>query len=495
MKKTHTIVFQSLLVICSLAVLCQCKSKPKDEPQSSDSTSRVKPVNLPVKVPGFNFPEQESVINGWLNDTTFAGNYDSTSVYKHAWGIWAGLTDPTDQTYAGDKLLVFETWMGLSDLMDLVENNKSACDESFGGREGRTNLTRPKQFEHSARFAGFDPKKLTGVASEDGFSQWVTVSYSPDAACFSTKNQIFKQSVINRSYVENGFGAIPQFPNSAITIKPTYLVYEETKELIQVPVWLEAPNPPDSFAINRFAYCVYVDVKNQQKTDKKLIPVLTGNTDPEAIKAATCNLSDFIYFKVDAKMAAFMNRQDSVQGLTGAGKAQAGQLAILVGMHVTTKEISNWTWQSYYWTPNPEDPGTPSAKLAASTRPKELKGAAGHYAAVAAYVMLMPNGANNQTKGAMEQFGYNPYLEGGFGPNTFTLPNKFKKDFQYGQQTNCMSCHILAVPEGSAGQYTTDQYIDTLDPQLFKNQVRLDFAWSIQTALINDTVPYWQFKK
>ena len=493
MKKAHTIVLRLLVVSCAFAVFTQCKNKPKDNPPSSEETGKITPVDLPETVPGFNFPEQESVINGWLNDTSFAGNYDSVSIYNHVWGIWAGLTDPTNQKYAGDKLLVFETWMGLGEVQDIIEAGGTACDTSYG-KTHRTPLTRPKQFEHSARFAGFHPKQLTGVASEDGFSQWVTVSYSPEAACFSTKNQIFKQSVINRSYVENGYGAIPQFPNSAITIKPTYLVYKDTNELLQVPVWLDAPNPPDSFSVNRFPYCVYVDMTNKQKKDKKLKPVLTNVTDAKAIEEATCNLDDFIYFKVDAKMAALMNHEDSVQGLSGAGGATAGQIALLVGMHVTTKEISNWTWQTYYWTPNPENPGTPSSELAVKTRPKQLKGAAGHYAAVAAYAMLLPNGAQNNTKGAMELFGYNPYLEGGFGPNTFSLDNKFKKDFQYGQQTNCMSCHILALPSPAA-QYGTDQFIDTLDPSLYKNQVRLDFAWSIQTALINDTVPYWQFKK
>ncbi|MFK4985829.1 hypothetical protein ACI4B7_28805, partial [Klebsiella pneumoniae] len=77
-------------------------------------------------------------------------------------------------------------------------------------------------------------------------------------------------------------------------------------------------------------------------------------------------------------------------GLNHGGKATAGAIAVLVGMHVTTKEINNWTWQSYYWTPDPENPGTPSSKLAAANRPSQLVGAAAHYAMCAAYTMLTP---------------------------------------------------------------------------------------------------------
>ena len=58
------------------------------------------------------------------------------------------------------------------------------------------------------------------------------------------------------------------------------------------------------------------------------------------------------------------------------------------------------------------------------------------------------------------------------------LKNNFRKDFQYGIQTNCMTCHALATVEGVG--YSTDQYIDMKDMSLFKNQVQLDFAWSIQ---------------
>lgn len=497
-----------------LAVIAasNCTGKKK-EPGTGGTTasSVVKPVPLPSVVPGFKFPEDATVINGWINDAKFAPtNYDSASIYKHAWGIWAGLTSPTQEEYAGDKLRVYETWMGLNEIRDLVidSNTKGGCAGTEAKRKfGRAPLTRPSQFGHALKFskvsraqAGSFLAVTAGKSKpatplfQDAVNQWVTVSYDPNAACFATSNQIFRTSVINKYYNAGGLGAIPQFPNSSITIKPTYLVYDTATSLLRMPVWITAPQPANANFFGAANSFVFIDRTNTQPAGKVAVPVDSTASDPAKIAAATINLSDFISLKVDQQMATYMNQQDSIQGLnvSTGGQAVAGQIAVLVGMHVTTKEITNWTWQSYYWTPNRDNPGTPSSPLAASLRPKEITGAAANYACVAAYVMLTPNNAPNASANG-PMFGYNPYLEGGFGPGVFTFANTYNKSYQYGVQTNCMSCHALAIADTTTnvGRYTTDQTINLQDTLYFGKQVSLDFAWSIQTALVYDQTPYW----
>ena len=56
--------------------------------------------------------------------------------------------------------------------------------------------------------------------------------------------------------------------------------------------------------------------------------------------------------------------------------------------------------------------------------------------------------------------------------------------FQYGMQTNCMTCHSLATNSltNKTLSYSADQYIDMRD-SIFNNYVQLDFAWSIQSNL------------
>ena len=41
--------------------------------------------------------------------------------------------------------------------------------------------------------------------------------------------------------------------------------------------------------------------------------------------------------------------------------AVAGDVAILVAMHVSTRETARWTWQTFWWTPTPENPHAPSS--------------------------------------------------------------------------------------------------------------------------------------
>jgi hypothetical protein len=486
MKKTVLIL--SVIVVVTTIMIIRCTS-----PIVAGDTVVI-PQSFPDEsITGITFPTDSNTINKWINDEKFTTRYDSASIYKHAWGIWAGLTAPTDQKDgAGTKLLVYETWMGLNEVRDYIESGLS-CNTGESKRKGRAGLTKPKQFEHAgmlARSINKMPKLKNGDIAEAN-NLWVTVSYNRDQACHAINNKLFKQSVINTYYNADAIGNIPSFPNTSIMIKPTYLEFPASAKILQMPVWLNAPNPPDSlnvFAPDQFPLCVYVDVQNKQASDKKLVPVTTGCKDKDSINKATCNLNDFINFTVDSTMAAFMNQQDSIQGV----QATPGNRVLLVAMHVSTKEISNWTWQTYYWTPTPSTPGSPSSSLAASLMPTQVKGAARHYAVNAAYVMTTPN--NSSAKDAGSMFGYNPYLEGGFGPSTFNLPNENNPQFVYGMQTNCMSCHAMATPPSgsySTTGYNTDQFVDLNSSKFFKGQVKLDFAWSIQTALINDTIPYW----
>lgn len=463
------------------------------------------PQNFPdASVTGIQFPTDSATIYSWTNNSQFSNSYDSASVYKHAWGIWAGLTTPTNQHIGGDSLLVFETWMGLNEVRQYIIDG-TPCKADSMKKMARAPLTRPRQFEHAGILArAVNRKGLAAAAAPaiEGMSPakdlWVTVSYSPDMACYAINNQLLKQSTLNKFYKAGAVGQINPFPTTSISIKPTYLEYPASATILQMPVWLNTPATPDSLNVfdpNQFPFCVYVDVNNKQDPNKKLVPVTPRCVAKDSIANATCNLNQFINYTIDAAMANFMNQQDSAQGMNnngGYGKAQSGNRVLLVAMHVTTKEIANWTWQTFYWSPVPATPGAPSSNLGASLLPSNVQGAARHYAVNAAYVMTTPNNSTAATAGSM--FGYNPYLEGGFGPSTFNIPNNWMPAFKYGMQTNCMSCHALAVPSNATG-YTTDQYINPSDPKYFSSQVSLDFAWSVQTGVINDTVPYWQFTK
>ena len=437
-----------LLTLVSLTVitLTSCDSK------------KITPVQFPdVSIKDFKFPEDSTTINVWLS------KQDTTKIVNHAWGIWAGLTEPTNQKHNEETLFVFETWLGIQEIAKLSNEDNPI-------KYSRTELSVPKQFIHGALN---DPQFI-----DTTFQVLETVSYDPYASNFVISNHLLKSSKLKSYQIPGGIGSIPDFPNSSIATKPTYYTGTPDKNnLIRVPVWV-SPTPAKSFKYTKWKTWVYADINNKQKPNKSLVPVTSLNPTKKEIENATCNVNDFINYKLDEEGAEYLNRHED---FGSSVTYKEGNYVLLVAMHVSTKEIKNWTWQTYFWCPDPTNPPSPSSKFAANLKPKELKGAAGHYAVSTSYAMVWPNqpitgGSDKNTRPIIS---FNPYLEGGFGPDAFTTANTYKTIFIYGMQTNCMSCHALSTYTGANG-YTTDQYIDMKDKKLFTNDVQLDFLWSLQ---------------
>ncbi len=475
MKSTHYLrKTKTGLLLLGIAVLFySCKDNtPPEENSEYKTVNAITPEEFPtdLKINDFKFPEDSTTVYNWLK------NKDTVSITKHAWGIWAGLTSPSGQVFQGDSLLVYETWFGVEELsaMSAAGNTQGGCGDIK--KKQRTALKIPRQFAHARMFSN------AKTAVETNFNIFETVSYSPPAACFATTNLIFNQSSLNQYQVNNAIGKIPSFPNDAITTKPVYFAGKpDAGGLIQVPVWPGIPNPAKVFPSSAWNAYVYADTSNSQPKNKKLVPVTSANPTPAQIAAATCNVNDFIHFGVNAQMAKYLN---SHQDNGASSQFVAGDLVMLVAMHVTSKEISNWTWQTFYWDHNPENPIAPSSPFEASLKPSQLKGAAAHYSVSTAYAMVWPNQpvSGGTNTGVTPIIGFNPYLEAGL--SAFNNTNALNPAYQYGVQSNCMSCHALATQSGQLG-YTADQYIDMKDKR-FVNQVQLDFAWSIQGNINNN---------
>jgi len=457
----------SSLVASILLTSCNAVA-PKPEPTKPEAS--IAPIDLPsdVGIVGFSFPESQNTIYSWLYAE------DDDSIAKHAWGIWAGLTKETDQSYDGQNLRVFETWLGVKELSDAVGKM-----DKFAGckpvKVTRNTLNAPKQFSHAG---------LTTTPVDTDYSILETVSYSPDAACFASQNLIFNKSTLDKFRVNGEISKITDFPVTAVTTKPTYFVTKSNSGLVRLPAWNTTPVPAKAFGHKSWNNYVYVDLDNHQQPGKQLIPVTVDNPTQEQLEAATVNLTDFIYFKLDSAAASYLNEHQD-QGTDPAHQFHPGDIALLVAMHVSTKEIPNWTWQTYFWVPNPANPGDPSSPTIAHLKPAEITGAPAHYALSSCYAMTYPNQpVSGGKQGEKSLICYNPYLEAGFGPSVFHHANTWQPDYKFGVQTNCASCHALSTSSGKLG-YSTNQYIDMNDP-MFKDDVQLDFAWSIQGNINSD---------
>lgn len=467
------------LILCAaiagaLYLLSTCTNN--SGPVLPPGTNGISAVPLPTNiVPGFKFPEDTTIIiNQWLGNYT-APYFDTVSIYRHAWGIWAGLTAKTNQVYKGDSLLVFETWPGIFDIQQMVKNGQKDCKWT---KNARSSLAKPNQLGHARNIFRGNLHGSIDTVNEEGSNFWVSVSYDPTAACHTVKNSLLDSSVLAGMIQPNQIRSIQAFPRTAITLKPTYLVGRASDSLIMIPAWPGPPTPAVNYPDTAWHSYVWVDVHNRQAANKPIIPVRNANPTPAEIAAATCNLNDFIHYKLDQTAADYLNKQQNLN-------AKAGDLAILVAMHVGTKEISNWTWQTFFWAPDPANPPFPSNKVAATNRPAQLQGAAAHYALSVAYAMVRPNQpiSGGTNKGVSAEIGYNPYLEPNLGPiNSKSFPNQLNPAMMWGVQSNCMSCHALASYPGN--NYTADQYIDMKDAGIFAGKVQLDFAWSIQQNVV-----------
>ena len=110
---------------------------------------------------------------------------------------------------------------------------------------------------------------------------------------------------------------------------------------------------------------------------------------------------------------------------------------VLVGAHITTKALPDWTWATFWWHDGPSD------------APAEVQGAARNYRMCAAF--------------AADEPCFNPWLEGRF-------PD--------GETSSCLTCHQRAVVGATDYLPVTHGRLAADDPY-FRGHVATDFVWSI----------------
>lgn len=442
--------------------------------------------DLPKPDPNFVFPQSETVLNQWI----YGG--DSNQIYQHGWGIWSGLTQQVG-TVDGTVVRAFETWTVPSNIIfRSATENASLHAVNAPLKRPSLELSVPRQFGHGktaqakakVQAKAMNVKAVAAAAATGAPDSniFVSVAYNPPGAEHAIANRLFYESTLQQ-YMKNGYAEIPNFPNNSITIKPVYKIISKTvpNGIYTFPGW-PGPNPPDpkkGFGESIWNSCVYVDISTPSGPG--------GNSNDPGCKnktaANTFYLNNFIHNKISSDNAAYLTNQLGIS-------VSEGDYIILVAMHVTTREDKVWTWQTFWWSANADQPFAPSSTAIASTRPLSyLDEAAKHYAMSVAYAMVEPPqpiaGGKNVGNSV---YGYNPYLEAGFGPDTFKIsrPINGKINNTTGIQTNCMTCHNMAAyaPQVKDGMpYAADFYISISD-SVFNGTLKTDFSWTIPTLLV-----------
>jgi hypothetical protein len=433
----------AVLLLSGLFTLSACP-QPVVRPVEPASGG-ITPQYIP---PGYDFPGDRAQIQRWADD------WNLDKITPKAWNLWAGLNADSGQKWRGAALPIWETWCGPQetfgktcgaqtrpnrDFRNAHQLNHSSTVLALSATQGGRSQGNPAKAlnERVLAFNKFDPSMAAYIAQKHT-TQGVEYDYS-NMRSLGQLNSSWPQSapISQRKVVQAPYSYDPtQGGFAASELKPVlYLVKKDG--LTPVPLWQGLAASTDANCQNgpsaachpdptTWKTCVLVDPSQQGAPPNSPLKPVTDNTTVHYNSNFKCTqyfyapISTLYFFQMDKDEADDFTQAQNETGLT----AEAGDYAVLVGMHVNTKELVNWTWQTYWWQPGADAPDDfPGSKKGMTPK---VEGAARNYAMCTAY---------HQTQGKDSQqmaVCFNPYLE-----TSSNIPD--------GVQSNCMSCHGTAT--------------------------------------------------
>lgn len=383
---------------------------------------------LPVPIDYAAFPVAAATINGWVT------NNDQSDIRTHAWNLWGGITAVTKLT--GD-LPVWETWYSDEEVQagPLLRGSSKTLALRAQGLPSHP-FHAPRQFRHALELKG-----LAALKSVNNLTDTSLVSFNKfdnDYAQFVWANDYYKSATlwnIQESWPKDTPTVnriIKPFPAKAIGLKPVFQVVNgpgnsspgSQNGITLLNYWqgdlatgpTHSTNPANPTPAT-WTQCVVVNTGNTPTPPLNTLPCPNGGHP-----VGTVTLSSFYSIQLTADEAANICTTQPLE--TPAPQqsctVKAGDYAILMAMHMTSRENDNWTWQTFWWNYNQPFPyGAPPSTIAAPFN---------NYAMCTGYSMTV-NPANSPH--GKNVVCYNPYLETGL---TGVI----------GVQSDCMSCHAVA---------------------------------------------------
>ena len=387
---------------------------------------------VPAPMPDWFKFQSNDTVNGWIN------NLDNKAITGHAWEIWGAITTLTDQQHNGNKLPVYETWWSVQEALAPPGATRAAILRNRKALQ----LETPKQFgrmKEAFRAARPPSTLFSSVKYNDSIKKLI------DERKYNDGKELAR---INTGWGETKPIAdrkIQDFNNDAVMLKPVYRLIP-AKSVSILPYWSGPSNSTNP------------SVPDPSTWTKKMVVIPPDlNIDVKNIKLQSADEP-----LPAIPLSAFYNIKLTKDDAASLPKAQEGDYIILVAMHVSTREIDNWTWQTFWW--SLEKPTLPeSAK-------NHVKAPFDHYQVAVGYsFMTDPNNPDSLTLTC-----FNPYLETGFSDTDFVYTLG-----QRGIESNCMSCHRTAAWPGPDQRYAGNGVIDPGNPDIFGGKTKTDFLWGI----------------
>ena len=403
---------------------------------------------------------------------------DLAAQRAHAWRLWAALNTPSRSVAYGQRLPVWQTWYASSNVYQgILRGTQRRSFACCGLRLPAQNV-----LEHE-KVDGDEPAVTMAF-----------VKFNRPAAEFIIANGYDKQSTLqalNRSYDAQHAPVtvreIRPFPRKAVAIKLTFWLIKG-HGITPLPYWDPAYAPPaNGQTPNHLTWrdCVAVDADGRLPEGR----TVRVNCNGKLQAARVVHLSRFYAYRLtdpaDVATTALFAKHlsmhtDQEHVVTGAFIPQIGDYLALTAMHVTTKEIPDWTFQTFWWTPFPH------AEPFGSDRPAIVRAPFDNYDMCNAYSVETP-----VTPAGGPHICFNPYLEADLGPTKrYVMDNtQMPADPMAGTRSNCMACHSRAAwpPKmdppyspgtSNMGRVYNPGYVPR-NASYYRGITTTDFLWSI----------------
>jgi len=417
---------------------------------------------------------------------------DVRAMRTHAWALWRSLTAPSRSVWNGQRLPIFETWYSATEVFE----DRYRLDQ---GMEAH-----PRRFIRK-----FDVPRQSVIARStaaiEGAGVMSFVKLNHAAAAFIWDNRYYVRATLDELQRRFDAGAAPPeqrqvrpFPRRAIALKPVYWLIKDgaspdsERGLTALPYWDPAyPPPADGRSPHHLTWgkCVAVDPDGRYpRGSRQTINCNGTRTRPRPVEAEVVGLDRFYTYRLSDReeveaartfmrqMSAGADEQERL--VTDPGQTPAiGDYVALMAMHVTTKEMDSWTFQTFWWSP------TPDTSPHADFRPPDVRGVWAHYLMCTAYSMVTP-----RTAAGGPNICFNPYLEADLGPTKpYTVgTRRYPADPMAGTRSNCMHCHARAgwpayvandPYSANLGRIFNEGFLAPNDPY-YERITRTDFLWS-----------------
>ena len=453
---------------------------------AAEASTGIKAVDVPA---GYGYPGDRALFQSW------ADNWQIQNITAAAWDLWGGMTSDSGQKWNGTALPVWDTWCGTEEVF-----SAEGCAQGKARARLSHPFRRPAQIGHTALLKGAAVPSDTQVLSFNKFnppmaSYLNTAQSGPGGSTYSYTQQqslaalnaawpaqtpISDRKVVDAPYQPDSAGQ-PGF--AGIETKPVMFLVKNPKNLQQgqsltpIPLWqgTAQSNVPGNAVPESWFVCVLVDPAGA--ADPSTAPTPATPAQVQAAVANTtyaCDPKKYLYASLSTLYSIQMDQAEAdawnnAQGGNDSGvKAQAGDYSVLVAMHVNSKTLTNWTWQTFWWQPGADAPNNfPGSKQGMTDK---VAGAWRNYAMCSGWNQTQGNASKNMV------VCFNPYLETSSG-----IPA--------GQTSNCMSCHGTATvgsPLQAGGTAPTLSYppaykqpIDFNNDPRYSTFTRTDFSWAI----------------